>query len=231
MAIAAPNPGIPDKVLILDDQHFDRSRLARLCGSLSRNISITQVESLAMLPKALATNCFDLAFLDYDLPDGTGLQAFEMIKKSTCNALTPAIMVSDNSDPMIAETASSAGIARLLSKSELTTNTLRRAVQDVLATFNQNVGFEHAKKVQENVKAADSVLQMKSILQKMLRHIRRLKHLNELAPSAQKTVQIEIERSCLSLLDHLADLERTGHPVVPAHSLHKSDEGYRNHPH
>ncbi len=68
-------------ILIVDDHQLFRSGLIQLLQRVSRIKEIVEAESLAEARRIIRKNCvFDLVLLDYELPDGNGINLLMEIK-------------------------------------------------------------------------------------------------------------------------------------------------------
>lgn len=69
-------PMLPEKlrVLVLEDNPIDRKAMVRALQEISNVGEIVEVPAVKAAIEALSTSAFDIAVLDYNLPDGTGTE-------------------------------------------------------------------------------------------------------------------------------------------------------------
>jgi len=83
--------------ILLDDSEFDRARLKRTLYSIHSRFCFHEVTRIAHFFEAIRSYSFDIAFLDFDLPDGTSLDvlhALEQAGSSSCRL--PCVIVTAN---------------------------------------------------------------------------------------------------------------------------------------
>ncbi len=114
-AQTSPDTNIPN-VLILDDSVFDRARLRRAIQVARIRCSIQEVECLRAAEAAAHDEEFDLAVLDYDLPDGTGHDAIRMLQRSPLNSQISMVMITGNKSVRNSEAALAMGCLACISK-------------------------------------------------------------------------------------------------------------------
>ncbi len=126
-ADGAAKPVAAARILIVDDQRFDRMRIKRLCGGLDFPVSLTEAESLAALGQQLDEGAFDLILLDYTLPDGDGLLGLQMIRAHPRNGGVATVMITGTEQSEVAIEALRGGCSDYIAKDELSQSTLRRS--------------------------------------------------------------------------------------------------------
>lgn len=119
---------LPAKILILDDSAFDRAQIRRVLIQARLGSNFHEAESLAALDKALERETFDVAMLDYDLPDGTGHDALRRLQACDRNAQPVSVMITGNEAPHIAQGALTLGCSSCFLKSELNAHALTKAI-------------------------------------------------------------------------------------------------------
>ena len=68
-------------ILILDDNQFDRKRIRRMFESIGSGFHLSEVESLDALSLNLDSKDFDVVLIDFQLPQGDGLEALAQIQR------------------------------------------------------------------------------------------------------------------------------------------------------
>jgi len=69
-------------ILVVDDHQLFRSGLIQLLQGIPRISEIAEAESIAQAREIIRRNCsFDLVLLDYELPDGKGINLLTEIKR------------------------------------------------------------------------------------------------------------------------------------------------------
>lgn len=102
---------------------------------------------------------FQCVFLDYLLPDGTGLDFVEEVRKF--NQITPVIIVTSQKDDKIVIEAMRKGASDYITKSLYTSEGLRLALQNALKTFDlEKLKEENTVEVQRNVEQLNEAQRM-----------------------------------------------------------------------
>ena len=200
-------------VLILDDQRFDRHRLARLCSGLPLQTDIANADSLAALAAMLETTTFDLIFVDYNLPDGSGLDALESIQHSPRNSAAASIMVTGHAEESIALGAMERGCADYITKDELSPSSFTRAVTNALQKSqlaSQIAAQTFARAEVESVLqkfASQCANDIKPMVSRMMRQLRTLRDASADDHAHLHARRESIEASCMHLWEFLDALE------------------------
>ncbi len=199
------------RVLILDDERFDRHRLGRLCSGLDLTCTITNAQCLQEFGPLLDHTPFDLILIDYALPDGTGLDALRMARFSARNLNAPTLMISGQAADRVATQAQNLGCAGYLAKDDLTPDSFAQAVYQALGP-RQHEGISMAEDY-----ATDEVAQLislcatrcawdvKPIVSRMMRQIR---DLQGCTPETMPALTQALEQNCYSLWSFLIEMER-----------------------
>lgn len=115
----------PIRALLLDDSAFDRRRILR-CSEKSRlPVEYTEVPSIRDMSRAMEHEAFDLFLVDYQLPEGNGLNAVEMIQGSERHQDAAVIMVTGQQQQQVAISAMRQGCHDLIAKDEMSPAILR----------------------------------------------------------------------------------------------------------
>jgi len=129
-----PQPEI--SVLLLDDDAFDRQRLQRMGAASGLPLCLDAVPTIEDMKKSIDEKTFDVIFLDYQLSNGTGLDALAFIRNHPVQEKAAIVMLTGNARVEIAVTALKGGCSDFLSKDDLTPNLLREAVLGVLPAID-----------------------------------------------------------------------------------------------
>jgi CheY-like chemotaxis protein len=112
-------------VLVLDDDRFDRKKIARWAGSAGDcAINVVEAADLNAMVSITQSQRFDLVFVDYCLADGDGVDALGHLFASSANASAYTVMISGIEDAQARETSLSHGCDTFVEKSQLTTTVL-----------------------------------------------------------------------------------------------------------
>ncbi len=206
----------PLQVLILDDERFDRHRLARFCSGLGVSVAVSNTATLENFRSQLASQRFDLILLDYMLPDGTGLDAMEAVRLSAANVNAATIMITGQGQVDVAAEAISYGCADYLTKDELSPNAFRRAVTNALQKSYLTTQVEAQSFARSEVEAvlehfaASFARDIKPMVSRMLRQLRDLRGTNQ----DQKFEALDT--TCLDIWEALVELEHNTGPEIMA---------------
>ncbi len=117
--------------LVVDDDECDRIAMRRALAQIAPGMEVHDVGSKKGALALLSEHPFNCAFLDYRLPDGDGLSLLQTALES--GVTTPLVMLTGLGDEALAVEALQSGAVDYLSKSELTSERLRRCLGRVAA--------------------------------------------------------------------------------------------------
>ncbi len=126
-------PIIPIRALLLDDNRFDQRRIERMARESSLMITIDVAATLSDLVSLIDIHDYDIAFLDYRLPIGSGQDALNCLRAHHSNADCATIMVAgdeqlDNSAQIMRDACDS-----FISKDQLSPDLLRTSITKILS--------------------------------------------------------------------------------------------------
>lgn len=210
-----PPPKGQARLLILDDERFDRHRLQRLCSTLPQAIELATADCLAALAQHLEGAQFDLIFVDHNLPDGNGMDALEMIRLCPRNCTAATVMITGRARGVLEQEAADQGCAAFLSKDELTgdlfAQTVAHALRHRSASPPPEAPYERAAVETLLARArVDFARDMKPLVSRMLRQLRLARggfDATGIAPQSGIQGQ-SVEDSCIALWDYLIALEQ-----------------------
>jgi signal transduction histidine kinase len=145
------------KVLIVDDDEVDRMAIRRALNKAGMEISFTEAESFAEAIALLETATFDCIFLDYGLPDQTGLALVQAIRQ--IGITQPLVALTGQGDEQIAVELMKAGAIDYLTKSRISPDTLAQTLRNAVRTHraetqaflaNQQLQASHKLLVYQN---------------------------------------------------------------------------------
>lgn len=123
----------PIRLLVLDDDLFDRKRLKHLSKKFGVRTIISEAETLDMLRTELDATRFDAILIDYRLGANTGMEALEIIQKHPGNASAAKIMLSGEDQLDFAVAAIKQGCDDYLSKSGLSVEALYASISAAMS--------------------------------------------------------------------------------------------------
>lgn len=113
------------QVLVLDDSSFDQARIRRACLETGLPVKITLASGLEDLERVLDSESFDIVFIDYMLPRGSGLDAQRIVQSHTKNFGAAIVMISSEMRTDVAVTSMKKGSLDCLDKDALDAEKLR----------------------------------------------------------------------------------------------------------
>jgi CheY-like chemotaxis protein len=213
------------QVLILDDERFDRHRLARLCSSLDLAYEITNATSLGEFQTLITQGRFNLVLIDYRLPDGTGIEALRMVNMSVENHNAATIMITGQGQANIAEAAINRGCCDYLTKDNLCATTFSRSVHSALhrprlsRPKSTNAFPEFEVEAFAGNLASKCANDMKPMVSRMMRHVRDLRKQHNAGVGETPPRIGAIGDSCVNIWEFLVALERSSRGELLAEVL------------
>jgi DNA-binding response OmpR family regulator len=116
------------KILVIDDDSVDRQMLRRTLAATDLSVSIHEVGTVADAVNALRDKKYDIALLDYNLPDGTALSVLKTMQELRGNP-APIIVLTVHADKKIALEALKEGAQDFLPKESVSPDNLERAIR------------------------------------------------------------------------------------------------------
>lgn len=202
-------PGTAARILIVDDQRFDRMRIKRLCGGLDFPIRMSEAESLAALAQQLDEGEFDLILLDYNLPDGDGLRGLQMIRAHPQNALVATVMITGTDQTDVAIEALRDGCSDYIAKDELSQSTLQRSAFNALQKTALRLGITTQEQKRSEVQsvlrrfAGECAEEIKPMVRDMMRDLHALDRSN---PALVAEELAKVDYTFLRLWEFVEDL-------------------------
>ena len=208
---AAPRPPVP--ILILDDERVDRYRLARLCSSLSFPSQISNAKTLSEFGEMLEQDRFSLILIDYSLPDGSGLDALEMVRLSATNLNAVSVMVTGMDPARVSERAFAAGCAGFLIKDDLTPDRFATAVSKVLGVslWQPKARKSYATGEVEQMLSLCATMSARTIKPRISRLMRQIRDMRSGSTETAEGLR-RLEQDCMSLWHFLIERERDEGP-------------------
>ena len=165
-------PFLPIRALLLDDNRFDQRRIERMARDTGLMISVDIAPNLAAMSEYLDLRGYDVAFLDYRLPVGSGRDAVELLREHGANSNCAAIMVAgdeylDNSALAMREACDG-----FISKDQLSTDILRASVTAIL---NDRAFEKSSAKQAPSAEIPDWHLEVEEDIECLIREIRRIR--------------------------------------------------------
>lgn len=119
------NPRNLTSILVVDDDDVDRERIRRL---LADDFEITEASSVGEACECLEAGTFDCILLDYELPDGVGMDLLRQVQKDE----TGVLMLTGHDRTDVAVGAFKQGADDFLSKNQISRDRLERKILDVI---------------------------------------------------------------------------------------------------
>ncbi|MEO9628893.1 MAG: response regulator [Sulfitobacter sp.] len=201
--------GTVARILIVDDQRFDRMRIKRLCGGLDFPIRMSEAESIAALAQQLDEGEFDLILLDYNLPDGDGLRGLQMIRAHPQNGAAATVMVTGTDQTEVAIEALRGGCSDYIAKDELSQSTLRRSAFNALQKTALQLGITTQEQKRSQVQsvlrrfAGECAQEIKPMVGDVMRDLRALDRSN---PALVEEELAKVDYTFLRLWEFVEDL-------------------------
>ena len=205
----AAEPGAAARILIVDDQRFDRMRIKRLCGGLDFPTRLAEAESLAALAQQLDEGEFDLILLDYNLPDGDGLRGLQLIRDHARNGNVATVMVTGTDQTDVAIGALRGGCSDYIAKDELSQSTLRRSAFNALQKSALQLGVATQEQKRSEVQSVlrrfteECAQEIKPMVSDMMRDLHALDRSN---PALIEEELAKVDYTFLRLWEFVEDL-------------------------
>ncbi|BDA68438.1 Response Regulator Receiver Signal Transduction Histidine Kinase [Rivularia sp. IAM M-261] len=130
------------KILVVDDDEVDRMTVRRALYNAGVLAVLSEVDTCSEAIKLVHTNSYDCVFLDYRLPDGDGLTLISQLRAE--NIKVPLVVLTGQSDELIAVELMKAGANDYLSKSQVSSETLGQVLRNAIRVYRAEMQAEQA---------------------------------------------------------------------------------------
>ncbi len=117
-------------ILVADDDFGDRKFLRRVLEQTGIGYTLTEIDGVSKLDTKNNQYKFDLAFIDYQMPDLNGLDFISFLRE--LNSYTGIIMVTGQGDEAVATEAFKKGANDYIPKNSISSGSLERIMRNTL---------------------------------------------------------------------------------------------------
>lgn len=132
------------RVLLIDDNLYDRRAIRRLTRRLNMELSLEEAVDVTSAMQLLAVEAFDCLLVDYQLPDGNGIDLLKKLMASSAEGPVPAIMLTGQPTDELAREVMATGLVDFMSKDGLNADVLERALRNAMIKRQGRLVFDHA---------------------------------------------------------------------------------------
>ncbi len=148
-------------ILIIEDDEIDRKAMRQYLKSETPDIEIVESHDCAGGFAEMAKQDFDCILLDYQLPDGDGIEFLQKLMLSDVKC-PPILFLTGQGDEMLAVEALRGGAADYIPKDILSANRLNRSVENAIRFHQLEVRAKDAE-----FKLANSEEKYRTIVEKI----------------------------------------------------------------
>lgn len=208
------------KILVLDDDEFDRRHVQRLSEQMAFPADIDEAADLIALQERLDSEVYDAILIDYRLSSGNGLDALDIIAAHKENGTAAQIMVAGDPTYELAVQAMKHGCDEFLGKEKLDAVSMQKSVLGAILASTKKASSNLHAEIQDLANAiANGVAElcltnMQPMISGILRKTRILKEHEETLSLQSSGAITLIEQSCGVLKDFLDDMEARAGQIV-----------------
>ena len=140
-------PGSRLKLLIMDDNSFDRKAISRLSQRSRYNLKLIEATTIADARAKIADESPDVIFLDYRVPDGDGIEFSSRIMTEMRDAAPPVVIITGEGDERTAIRSLRSGVTDYLSKDALSVEAFDGSIGRCLAARPGNPDWSHLREL------------------------------------------------------------------------------------
>jgi signal transduction histidine kinase/CheY-like chemotaxis protein len=137
----------PLRLLLVDDDEVDRLAVKRALRAAELHADVTEAESVAGATRLLAERSFDCAVVDYNLPDGDGLQV--LAAASEARDPVPTIFLTGQGDEKLAVDLMKEGARDYIPKGALRPDRFAQSLRHVIGVARAEREARRARRGQE----------------------------------------------------------------------------------
>lgn len=144
------------KILIIDDDEFDRLAIVRSMKKSNVDAEVVQAATASDGLRLAKNNEFDVILLDYSLPDQNGLDLLISLRENEISD-TAIVMVSQKEDDELTEQAIDAGAQDFVLKEEINPHRLIRAIRQAQHRYAMERTLRTTNNILKNIAERDTL--------------------------------------------------------------------------
>jgi signal transduction histidine kinase/DNA-binding NarL/FixJ family response regulator len=137
----------PLRLLLVDDDEIDRMAVRRALRTAEMGIEITEANTVAEATALIGEGSFDCAVVDYNLPDGDGLEVLAVA--AAARDPVPTIFLTGQGDEKLAVDLMKEGARDYISKGALSADRLAQSIRHVTDVARAEREARRARRAQE----------------------------------------------------------------------------------
>lgn len=137
------------KILVVDDDSVDRMSVKRNLKNTQTEIEFAEAENCREVLRLVQSHEFDCAFIDYNLPDGNGIDLVKLLRQSGIRY--PLIALTGQGDEQVAVSLMKAGASDYINKEKIRPDLLHRILQQSMRLYRAQQEAEHIKQQREEL--------------------------------------------------------------------------------
>jgi len=136
------------RFVTVDDNDAERVVLATVLAATFPGAEVLSLSESAIVPEICANQSFDCVLLDYNMPEMDGLTLARQLRAA--NAFLPIILVTSVGDEMLAAEALRSGVSDYITKSRISSESIRRVVSRSIHASSQARVIDEQRNELEN---------------------------------------------------------------------------------
>ncbi|PUB19008.1 response regulator [Yoonia sediminilitoris] len=200
-------------VIVLDDNEFDQRQLGRALKSAGISGEVQCVADLDSFARLIKGQQFDFAFIDFNLADGTGLDAIQILREQPADLRVLPIMVAGEARMELAVQAMKDGCKDFLSKQDLSAERLRGAIFGAMRQKSRGADFDLRPGSVDNAMDNTAIAGLRPRIARMQRIVKQVVKTTE-DEDRQILLQM-LDDNCSEFTDYCNEIAK---PAVPANT-------------
>jgi signal transduction histidine kinase len=136
-------------VLVIDDDEVDRMLVRRTLKQNHPHITIVEAESCQSALALIQQQSFDCAFIDYNLPDGNGIELVSQFR--SMGIKFPLIAFTGQGDEQVAVDLMKSGASDYIKKNNVKPELIHHILQQCIRLYQTEIAVDEAKQQREDL--------------------------------------------------------------------------------
>lgn len=138
-----------DHVLVVDDDEADRMLVRRSLKQNHPHINVVEAENCRSAMALIQQQSFDCAFIDYNLPDGNGIELVSQFR--SLGIKFPLIALTGQGDEQVIVDLMKSGASDYIKKNNVKPDLLHHILQQCMRLYQAEIAADEAKQQREDL--------------------------------------------------------------------------------